>query len=56
MGTFVVGSCDSFESFLAGGVPDLEFDSAAIGLEGPDLEINTDGGQETMLRECSTFR
>jgi hypothetical protein len=37
---------DGFEAFLPGGVPDLQFDGAASGLEGPDFEVDSDGGEE----------
>jgi hypothetical protein len=43
MGPLVVGSSDCFEPFLASSIPDLEFDGASARLEGPDLEVNTDG-------------
>ena len=51
VGSFVVGGSDGFESFLSGGVPDLELDSAAVGLEGSDLEINTNGWKETNSKQ-----
>jgi hypothetical protein len=42
----VVGGSDGFEAFLAGSVPDLELDGAPAGLEGADLEVYADGGEE----------
>jgi hypothetical protein len=42
--SFVVGSSDGLEAFLAGGVPDLQFDCAAVGFECSNLEVYTDGG------------
>ena len=47
MGSFVVRSGDSFESFLSGSVPDLQFDGASAGIESSNLEINTDGWKKT---------
>ena len=46
MGSFVVGSSDGFESFLSSGIPDLQLDSAASGLESANFEVVADGGEE----------
>lgn len=43
MSSFVIGSSDGFEAFLASSVPDLKLDSASSGLKGPDLEVDSDG-------------
>lgn len=43
-GSLVVGLCDVFEPFLAGGVPDLHFHFFAIEDEGLDFEVDSDGG------------
>lgn len=56
MGSLVVGGSDCFESLLSGSVPDLEFDGVSSSFEGSDLEIDTDGGQETEYDQKSTFR
>jgi hypothetical protein len=45
----VIGGGDGSETFLSGGVPDLQLDSLAIQLNRLDLEINTDSGDE---RRC----
>lgn len=45
-GAAVVGGGDGPEALLAGGVPDLELDALAIELDGADLEVDADGGDE----------
>ena len=35
--------CDCSESFLASSIPDLQLDGFAVQLNGPNLEIDTDG-------------
>jgi hypothetical protein len=45
-GAAVVGSGDGAEALLAGGVPYLQLDALAIELNGPDLEVDADGGDE----------
>lgn len=42
----VVCSCDGTEAFLTGRVPDLQFHSLAIQLDGADLEIDSDRSDE----------
>ena len=42
----VVGRGDGPEALLAGGVPDLQLDALAVELDGPDLEVDADGGDE----------
>lgn len=55
MGAFVVGGGDGLEALLAGGVPDLEFDGGAVGLEGSDFEVDADCGQEAgLMGECTS--
>ena len=45
-GAAVVGGGDGAEALLAGRVPDLQLDALAIELDGPDLEVDADGGDE----------
>jgi hypothetical protein len=40
---------------LAGGVPDLQFDCAAVQVDCPDFEVYSDGWQETDLVEAIPF-
>jgi len=54
MGTFVIGSSDSFESFLACSVPYLQFDGFTIQFECPDLEIDSNRGQERLIEYIFT--
>lgn len=49
MSTLVIRRGNSLEAFLSSSVPDLELDCAAIGIECPDLEVHTDGREETTL-------
>lgn len=42
----VVCSCDGTEAFLARGVPDLQFHSLSIQLDGADFKIDSDRGDE----------
>lgn len=42
--SFVISFGDSFESLLAGSIPDLHFDFDAVDIDGFDFEIDTDGG------------
>jgi hypothetical protein len=51
VGSLVVGGGDGLEPFLAGSVPDLQLDGASSRLEGPDLEVDADRGQETTSLE-----
>ena len=37
MSSLVVAGSDSFESLLAGGVPDLKLDSLSVHIDGPDF-------------------
>lgn len=46
-GSAVVGSCDGAEAFLTSSVPDLKLDFLAIELNGTDLKVDSDGGDET---------
>ena len=55
MCSFIVGSGDSFEPFLSGSIPDLQFNGASARIEGSDLEINTNGWKETKSREGLPF-
>lgn len=45
-GTTVVcrGNCP--EALLPGGIPDLELDTLAVELDRPNLEVDSDGGDE----------
>ena len=36
--------CNGPKAFLSGCVPDLEFDRLSVQLDGPNLEIDADGG------------
>ena len=49
VGSLVVGGSDGLEPLLASSVPDLELHGTATGLERPDLEVDSDGGEETRL-------
>ena len=40
----IVRGCNGSESFLSGGIPDLELDGLSIQLNCSDFEINTNGG------------
>merc|ERR1712029_1305982 len=40
----VITGCNGSESLLARRVPDLQLDGFALQLNGPDFEINPDGG------------
>jgi hypothetical protein len=40
---YTLTSCDGSEPLLTGCIPYLQFDSLAIKLNGPYLEINTEG-------------
>ncbi len=42
----VVGRRDGAEALLPGRVPYLELDPLAVELDGPDLEVDADGGDE----------
>ena len=44
----VVGGSDGLESFLAGGVPNLELDGLSIDFVVSDLEIDTNGWHEVV--------
>lgn len=44
--TTVVGGGDGSEALLAGGIPDLQLDALPIELNGPDLEVDSDGGDK----------
>jgi hypothetical protein len=46
MSSLVVRGGDGFEPLLTSGVPDLELDGAAAGLESSDFEVNADGWEE----------
>lgn len=45
-GAAIVGCRDGSESFLASSVPYLQLHTLAIELNGPDLEVDTDGCDE----------
>ena len=45
-GSTVVGGGDGAEALLACGIPDLQLDALAVELDGADLEVNADGGDE----------
>jgi hypothetical protein len=45
-GTSVVGRGDGPETLLAGGVPYLQLHALAVELDGADLEVDADGGDE----------
>ena len=42
--TFVVGIGDGSEAFLASSIPNLQFDIPAVGVDGFESEVNTNGG------------
>lgn len=42
----IISRRDGAETLLASGIPNLELDALSIELNGPDLEVNTDGGDE----------
>ncbi|RUP10879.1 hypothetical protein BC936DRAFT_140003 [Jimgerdemannia flammicorona] len=39
-------SCDGAEPLLPGGIPNLKLNTLAIELDGTDLEVDADGGDE----------
>lgn len=45
-GATVVGGSNGAEALLAGGIPDLQLYALAIELNGPDLEVDSDRGDE----------
>jgi hypothetical protein len=45
-GAAVVSGGDGAEALLAGGVPDLQLYALAVELDGADLEVDADGGDE----------
>jgi hypothetical protein len=45
-GTTVVSGSDGAEALLASGIPDLQLDALVVELDGADLEVNADGGDE----------
>lgn len=45
-GAAVVGCRDSSESLLARGIPYLQLHTFTVQLDGPDLEVDTDGRNE----------
>lgn len=45
-GAAVVCRGNGAETFLAGGVPDLQLDTLTVELDGPYLEVDADGGDE----------
>ena len=45
-GAAVVGRRDGAEALLAGRVPYLQLDALAVKLDGADLEVDADGGDE----------
>lgn len=45
-GAAVVGGGDGAEALLAGRIPDLQLDALAVELDGPDLEVDADSGDE----------
>ncbi len=46
--TFIISVYDGSKSFLAGSVPDLQFDDFVIDFHDFELEINSDGGYESV--------
>lgn len=51
MSSLVVAGSDSFESLLAGGVPDLKLDSLSVHIDGANLEVDTDGGHKVFSKD-----
>ena len=51
MSSLVVAGSDSFESLLAGGVPDLKLDSLSVHIDGANLEVYTDGGHKVLSED-----
>ena len=49
--SLVVGGCDGLESLLSCSIPDLQLNCLAIQIEGPDLEIDSDCGQEALVED-----
>ena len=45
-GAAIVGGGDGAEALLARGVPYLQLDSLAVELDGADLEVDAEGGDE----------
>lgn len=46
-GAAIVGGSDCSETFLSSSVPYLQLDSLAVEVNGPDLKVDADGGDET---------
>lgn len=44
--TSVVGCCDGPETLLARGIPYLQLHALAVELDGANLEVDADGGDE----------
>ena len=49
MSTLIVRRSDSLESLLSCGIPDLKLDSFAVYVDGPDLEVHSDGWHEVIM-------
>ena len=49
MGTLVVARGDSREPLRSGSVPDLELDQLIVDVDGPNLEINSNGRLEAFF-------
>ena len=51
LGSFVVGTGDSLEFFLASGVPHLQLHSAALVVDGADFEVDSYGREEGFMED-----
>ena len=50
VGTFVVAGRDGLEALLTCRVPDLQLDSFAVDVDGPNLEVHTNGGHKVFSK------
>ena len=49
--SLIVAASDGFESLLARGVPDLQFDGFPIDIDGSNFEVDSDGGHEIISED-----
>lgn len=49
--SFIVSGGNGFESFLPGGIPDMELDGLVVALYVSNLEINSNGWEERLVEQ-----